>query len=195
MKCTACAKDLPRKEAMYTKEREPYCSNPFNCNDLHPNSVKNIIARGGAVTLYTEDQIELDMLQKLNLSPEMKARITTVATKPQSIRLNRQDLAYYVLQLQENHNMSSISEAVRYCVNYTMDHQPIETVPKPTIDPNVPLDEPESIVEVTKGVHGALTGEPIRIPDMPKSINVDWSKVELPVKPEPKEEEEEIMEF
>jgi hypothetical protein len=82
-----------------------------------------------------------------------------------------------------------------------MDHQPIETVSKPTIDPDVPLDEPESIVEVTKGTSGALTG--IVIPDMPKSINVDWDEVdkdrkatsELIKKIVPDPDEEEIMEF
>jgi hypothetical protein len=155
MKCTACAKELSRKEAMFTKERDPFCPNPFNCESTnHPNSVTNIVARGGAVPLYTDEQIEFDMLKNLDLTPEMRDRIQKVATKPQSIRLNRQDIAYYLLKLQETYKMASISEAVRYCVNYTMENSPIET------------KEQKSIVEETKGTSGALTG--IVIPDIPQ---------------------------
>jgi hypothetical protein len=153
MKCAACNKELTRKEAMFTKERDPYCPNPFNCENMnHPNSVQNIVARGGAVTLYTDDQIESDMLKNLDLTPEMRDRIQKVATKPQSIRLNRQDIAYYLLKLQETHTMASISEAVRYCVNYTMEHAPIKDKEKPK-----PVEKP--IV-----VGGSLTG--IVIPDV-----------------------------
>jgi hypothetical protein len=77
-----------------------------------------------------------------------------------------------------------------------MDHQPIETkeeVPEPTIG--------EHVSEVLKPTAVKLTSEPIKIPDMPKSINVDWSKVKVPERdpisnPVPiDEEEEEIMEF
>jgi hypothetical protein len=154
MNCTACNKSLTRKEAMFTKEREPYCPNPFNCENMdHPNSVQNIVSRGGAVTLYTDEQIEVDMLENLDLTPEMRDRIQKVATKPQSIRLNRQDIAYYLLKLQETHKMASISEAVRYCVNYTMEHAPIADKPKPVEKPIV--------------VGGSLTG--IVIPDIPKT--------------------------
>jgi hypothetical protein len=132
MKCAACNKELTRKEAMFTKERDPYCPNPFNCESTnHPNSVTNIVNRGGAVSLYTDDQIESDMLKNLDLTPEMRDRIQKVATKPQSIRLNRQDIAYYLLKLQETHKMASISEAVRYCVNFAMENSPItEEKPK-----------------------------------------------------------------
>jgi hypothetical protein len=154
MKCAACNKELTRKEAMFTKEREPYCPNPFECEHMdHPNSVQNIVARGGAVTLFTDEQVQVDTIKNLNVSPEMMERIQKVATKPQSIRLNRQDISYYLLKLQETQKMASISEAVRYCVNYTMEHAPIEDKPLPPI------------VEQTKGVHGALTG--IVIPDIP----------------------------
>jgi hypothetical protein len=180
MNCTACNKTLSRKEAMFTKDREPYCPNPFTCNDMHPNSVKNIVSRGGAVTLYTDEQIELDMLKNLDLTSEMRDRIQKVATKPQSIRLNRQDIAYYLLKLQETHKMASISEAVRYCVNFAMENSPIE---EPKKVKHVIVSQPQS------------EGIKIVIPDIPKSVNVDWNKVELPETPapgfsEPEEEDE-----
>jgi hypothetical protein len=79
-----------------------------------------------------------------------------------------------------------------------MDHQPIETkeeVPEPTIG--------EHVSEVLKPTAVKLTSEPITIPDMPKSINVDWDEVdkdrkatsELIKKIVPNPDEEEIMEF
>lgn len=126
MKCTACQKELSKKEVMFTEERNPYCANPFTCNDNHPNSVKNIVARGGAVDLYTEDELEVNLFDKLNVSDEMKERIEKVATKPQSIRLSKIEIAHYLLMLQDQKEFSSISEAVRYCVTRTMEAEPIE---------------------------------------------------------------------
>ena len=169
MKCTACAKELSRKEAMFTKERDPYCPNPFNCESInHPNSVKNIVARGGAVPLYTDEQIEFDMLKNLDLTPEMRDRIQKVATKPQSIRLNRQDIAYYLLKLQETHKMASISEAVRYCVNFAMENSPIET--KEETAPTKVLNSTATQIEGKPVYHHpsvtSLTG--IVVPDVPQ---------------------------
>jgi hypothetical protein len=163
MRCTACAKELSRKEAMFTKERDPYCPNPFNCESTnHPNSVTNIVNRGGAVPLYTDEQIEFDMLKNLDLTPEMRDRIQKVATKPQSIRLNRQDIAYYLLKLQETHKMASISEAVRYCVNFAMENSPIETTPTKVLNSTATQIEGEPVYHHPSGLTGIV------IPDVPK---------------------------
>jgi hypothetical protein len=191
MKCAACGKERERKHMMFTKDQSAYCPNPFECkHDLHPNSVKNIVNRGGSVDLLTMEEIDKDVLKNLNLTPEMRDRIQKVATKPQSIRLNRQDIAYYLLKLQETHNMASISEAVRYCVNYAMENAPIETKKNEMFVVNQPNES--SLVEQTKGVHGALTG--IVIPNIPKSVNVDWDNLP-PLEPKKEEEEEEEFTF
>lgn len=140
MNCTACNKELMKKEPLYTEERLPYCPNPFSCNENHPNSPKNIIERLGAVKMFSEDELEQNIFETLDVSKEMKERIMKVATKPQSIRLSKVDVAYYVLKLQEEKELSSISEAVRYCIEIAMGVEPIDaameglSVPEPNED-------------------------------------------------------------
>lgn len=133
MKCHACSRELSRKEVLYTKDRLPYCNNPMVCNDDHPNSVKNILARGGAAQMFTEDELESNIFETLNVSAEMKDRIMKIATKPQSIRLSKVDIAYYLIMLQDKHDMSSLSEAIRHCVHVAMNVEPMDEIPAPAV--------------------------------------------------------------
>ena len=175
MKCTACGKEHTKKEIVFTEDRLPYCKNPFECNDDHPNSVKNIVARGGAVQMFTEEELEENMIDTLDVPDELRERIVKLAGKPQSIRLSKLDIAHYLIMLQETRELASISEAVRYCVTLAMRVDPIK---------------PEDIAKLEPAKESVkLTGEPITIPDIPKSVNVDWSKVEA-APAEPKEDDE-----
>lgn len=199
MKCTACNKDLNKKEIVYTEDRQPYCQNPFTCNDDHPNSVKNILARGGAANLYTEDELENNIFERLNITPEMKERILRVATKPQSIRLSKYEIAHYLLAKQDEKDLSSISEAVRYCVQLAMEMEPIGSPRSIQVRP-APEPELQVFQEAAEKSAEELQEEAkqkITIPDMPKSINVDWDN--LPplerdpiTNPEPIEDEDEM---
>lgn len=152
MKCTACGKELTRKEALYTEDKLPYCPNPFACSERHPNSVPNIVERKGAVKMFTEEELEINTFDNLNVSDEMRKRIMKVATKPQSIRLFKVDIAYYVLQLQESKGLSSISEAVRYCIEQTMEREPLDNTPAyvedessdNTMETEITFDEPKA---------------------------------------------------
>lgn len=135
MKCTACHKELIKKETLYTEDKQPYCINPYTCNDDHPNSIKNVLARQGAVRMLTEEELESVTFQSLNVSDEMKERITKVATKPQSIRLSKLEIAHYLIQLQEQKEFSSLSECIRYCVSETMKLHPIDgSEPTPVVE-------------------------------------------------------------
>lgn len=173
MKCTACHKEHTKKEVIYTDTKVPYCANPFTCNDDHPNSVKNIVARGGAIQMFTEDELESNLFATMNVTPEMKERIMKIATKPQSIRLSKLEIAHYLILLQESKGLASISEAVRYCVTKTMVAEPIK------------YEAPEPEPEVLK-----LGSEMIEIPIIPNSVNVDWNTVK-----EPEKEKEEEFTF
>ena len=126
MKCSACGRGLTKKDVLYTEDRRPFCRNPLECNDGHPNSAKNIIERQGTVQMYTEEELERDILESLEISDEMKERIVKLAVKPQSIRLSRVDIAYYVLKLQEQKGLSSLSEAIRYCIRLAMQVEPMK---------------------------------------------------------------------
>lgn len=126
MKCSACGRELSKKDVLYTEDRRPFCRNPFDCNDDHPNSAKNIIERSGAVQMYSEEELERNVFDSLHVSDELRERIMKVATKPQSIRLSKVDIAYYVLWLQERKGFSSLSEAIRYCIQLAMQVEPME---------------------------------------------------------------------
>lgn len=178
MKCTACEKELNKKETVFTEDRKPYCSNPFNCNDKNPNSVANIVARGGAIKMYTEEQLENSRFDLLKVSPELKERIRKVATKPQSIRLSI-DNAHYLVLLQETEGFNSISEAVRYCIDKAEGQRPVEIK---DYNENRGEEQPVELQDL--------------IPVIPKSVNVNWDDVEKnkgEIKyPLPTEDEEEF---
>lgn len=166
MKCLACHKELGKKEVVFTEDKHPYCINPFACSNTHPNSVANIVARGGAIKMLSEEELENNLFNRTDISDEMKDRIMKVATKPQSIRLSKYEIAHYLLQLQEVKELSSISEAVRYCVNLAMEMEPIRTEQETTMekefktfiktgelrDPITNPVPPSEVHEVRKGV-------------------------------------------
>lgn len=184
MKCLACGKEGTKKEILLTEDKQPYCANPFTCNEYHPNSVQNIVERAGAVKMFTEDELEENIFDKLDVSDEMKERIMKIATKPQSIRLTKLEIAHYLIALQDQReDINSISEAVRYCVNVAMEVSPLQ----PTTKPDIPL--------VTERVPADIVvEEPVikfTVPDIPKSVNVDWNKVEKVEEPKPEVNEEE----
>ena len=151
MKCVACSKELTKKEALYTKDRQAYCVNPFACTDAHPNSTANILKRQGAVTLYTEDQLESTIFESLNVPEHIKERIVKVATKPQSVRLSKIDIAYYLVALQETKGFSSLAEAIRYCVDIAMEQEPILGIERKEKPATLP-EKPSGIVAVVPEV-------------------------------------------
>jgi hypothetical protein len=210
MRCTACDKELNKKEVVYTEDNKAYCPNPFQCNENHPNSVQNILARGAAVKLYTEDELEENIFDRLHITEAMKDRILKVATKPQSIRLSKYDVAHYLLALQEEEDMTSISEAVRFCVHLAMRVRPLdrngEIIPQQPKGEPTPEPEPIEVIKVIEAKPTTLeevqakaaksiaksNGIKFVVPDVPKSVNVDWSKVEKAPVEEKKDEEEEF---
>lgn len=155
MKCTACDKELIKKDTVFTEGKAPFCNNPFECNDMHPNSAAAIVSRGGAIKMYSEADLDNVLFSNLNVPEKTKERIIKVATKPQSIRLSKMDIASYLVQLQEEHEMASLSEAIRYCVNIAMqvapnpihENRPERIEPSTFVVNNEPTPEPEPEVE------------------------------------------------
>jgi hypothetical protein len=177
MKCVACQKELTKKDLLFTEDKEAVCVNPFTCTDEHPNSVKNIIARGNAVRLFNESELEDNTFEKLNVSDEMKAKIMKVSTKPQSIRLSKIPIAHYVVaKMEENPELNSISEVVRHCVEIAMTVEPltgnIPTRPNRHEIREAVLAKAQAIESGTSGLTGIV------IPDIPKSLNVDWNDID-----------------
>lgn len=150
MKCIACSKEQSKKDLLFDENHNPYCINPFTCNELHPNSVRNIVERGGAIKLYTEEELEKTAFERLDVPEEIKDRIRKIADKPQSIRLSKIDIAYYLIRLQEAKGLNSLSETIRYCVAKTMEVEPLnaeqEVKPEPQLE-----DEPVKDIVVSIG--------------------------------------------
>jgi hypothetical protein len=167
MKCVACSKELGTKEVLYTEDKQAYCSNPFTCNDEHPNSVSNIVARSAAVKMFTEDEIRMNFFDMNNIPEDMKNRVIKIATKPQSIRLSQFDIAYYLIALQEQKGLSSLGESVRYCIQLAMDAEPIETRQE---SPAVTHNDVK-VTELSDGIRFVVP-----VPEIPKTVNVDWDK-------------------
>jgi hypothetical protein len=118
--------------------------------------------------MFTEDELELNFFDMNGISEEMKERIMKVATKPQSIRLSKFDIAHYLLELQDKRGLASISEAVRYCVLYTKKNMPIDAA-----DDGIEVPQDESSEYVDMGT----VPPSIKVPVVPKSVNVDWSNL------------------
>lgn len=156
MKCHACGKEQSKKELLYTEEHQAYCVNPFTCNELHPNSVKNIVERGGAVKLYTEEELEKTAFERLDVPDEVKDRIRKIADKPQSIRLSKTDIAYYLIRLQEAKGLNSLSETIRYCVAKTMEVEPLDGSKQ-----QAAAVEPEPEPEPAKGIVVSIGNKPV----------------------------------
>lgn len=162
MKCTACGKELTKKEILYTEDKIPYHANPFECGHaLHPNSVENIVARGGAVKLYTEDELEKTAYQRLDVSDEIKSQIEKIISKPQSIRLMSVDLAYYLIQLQIHRGLPNLAEAVRYCIRQTLETHPIDAIEENLELPEDP--EQESELESKPVIKFTVPDEPAKV--------------------------------
>lgn len=159
MQCTACSKEYTKKEIVYSTERLPYCPNPFVCNEDHPNSPDNIVARGGAVKMFTESELEDNTFEMLEVSDAMKERIMKIATKPQSIRLSKLDIAHYLIMLQETRNLASISEAVRHCVSLAIKFEPIDDANY--VEPEI--EEMNEVLEYEKQVTPEPKEEGIKI--------------------------------
>ena len=181
MKCSACNKERNKKEIVYTKDKLPYCSNPFTCGDNHPNSTKNILTRQSDIKMYTESELDTVLFEVLNVPEEIKERVKKIASKPQSIRLNKNDVAYYLTMLQETKGFSSLSEAVRYCVTLASETEPIKGVFPPQAN-----FVASNFEEKPKALR--LGEDTIEIPLVPSSVNVDWDNLEA--EPEATEEDE-----
>lgn len=195
MKCVACGKEMTKKDLLYTEGRELVCVNPFTCTEHHPNSVQNILARGAAVRLFNEEELETNTLENLNVSDEMKKRIITVVTKPQSIRLSKLPIAHYIVaKMDESPDLNSISEAVRHCIELAMAVEPLsdksgnESIEKSRKEQRqasreAALKRAQELEAHSEETSKALTG--IVVPDIPKSLNVDWDEIKKQREAEP----------
>lgn len=118
--CAACGAHRRRKTILYDpRTLEAYCHTPYICNEEHPNSTKNLLQRGSELELVTYEDAQqlLKAALEANLSVGTEAdQVRRMVLAPTSIRISDPDLAKFLLDLKKEEGLSSISDAIRYCV-------------------------------------------------------------------------------
>jgi lipid II:glycine glycyltransferase (peptidoglycan interpeptide bridge formation enzyme) len=104
----------------------PFCDNPWVCNDEHPNSPKNLIARGGELELIELEEAELKFNQQIVLNqpdPEIAQKIRKMVKNPTTVRISDPRTAEFVLELQKKFGFGSVAEAIRYCIETVRENE------------------------------------------------------------------------
>ena len=125
--CAACGKERKTKYLRYDAETfKPYCENPYICNDLHPNSVKNLITNQTEIGLLTYEQASEGYKAYLMSSynnGDVVSRIQAILTKPSNIRVQDPEMAKFLVEFQDEQGLKTLSETIRYCVQVVKDNK------------------------------------------------------------------------
>lgn len=125
--CSACGKERKKKGVLYHPETfMPFCDNPWVCNDEHPNSPKNLIARGVELELIHLEEAELKFNQQVVLNqpdPEIAQKIRKMVKNPTTVRIGDPRTAEFILELQKKFGFGSVAEAIRYCIETVRENE------------------------------------------------------------------------
>lgn len=127
--CAACGKERKSKALRYdTTTFNPYCENPYICNEEHPNSVKNLIANQRESKLINHDEaVEAyrKHLSSVYEDSDIVHKIHRMLTSPITVRVQKPEMAQFLIDLQVEKGVESLSEAIRYCVEVMMENKGI----------------------------------------------------------------------
>lgn len=123
--CTACGTERKKKGAILyrTTDFMPFCNSPYFCNDDHPHSPKNTHLAGvegreidTLVDFETASGLYSQWLDRHHSDPSKIQKVKNMITRPISIRIASPELAMFILELQDEFNIGSVSDTIRYCV-------------------------------------------------------------------------------
>ncbi len=125
--CKACGTERKKKGIMYDPaDFMPYCDNPYICNDEHPNSPKNLIARGTEMQLipFEEAQEKFQVWLTLNHpDKEIAEKIKRMVKNPTTVRIGSPDLAQFIIETQNKFAFNSVADTIRYFIQLAMDNE------------------------------------------------------------------------
>lgn len=125
--CAACGKERKSKALRYdTTDFNPYCENPYICNEDHPNSVKNLIAKQRETKLIDHDEAVEAYRKHLSAvyeDSDIVQKIHRMLTSPVTVRVQKPEMAKFLVEFQKEHNIDSLSEAIRHCVEVMMENK------------------------------------------------------------------------
>lgn len=130
--CTVCNENRKRKGILYHPETFlPYCANPFDCNEDHPNSPDNVAKRAiehGSVEAgkmnmlpFDEAEVQFQIWLETHHDAEEAERIRRMTTRPVTFRVGNYEIAEFLLKYQDAVGAKSVSDVVRYCIEQMMD--------------------------------------------------------------------------
>jgi hypothetical protein len=126
--CSACGRERSKTKSILfdPKTLQPYCESPYICNTEHPNSIPNLLDRGAELKLIPLSEAQKlfkEHLIKTVGDPTKIARIRSMVDKLMTIRIGDPGLATFILELQSAYKLSSVSDAIRYCIQTMKDNQ------------------------------------------------------------------------
>lgn len=119
--CSACGRERSKTKSILFDPNTlyPYCESPYICSSDHPNAPANLLKRGAELKLIPLSEAQKlfkEYLIKTVGDPEKILRIRNMVDKPMTIRIGDPELARFILELQDMYQMSSVSDAIRYCI-------------------------------------------------------------------------------
>lgn len=115
--CSACGQSRKKKSLVFDKNFKPFCSSHWVCNDKHPNHPSQR-EEYGHVTLMTYDEMQEERADAITESEYDIFK--NFMTKPFSVRIQDLQTVLFLRDLQHKQNLSSYSEAIRYCISVVM---------------------------------------------------------------------------
>lgn len=159
-KCAACGTERQIKKVMYHPESlEPYCESPYKCNDDHPNSPKNIIARSEYLVMLPFEEAQKRFLAWLKLNhPDLEEteRIRKMCSFPISIRITDVAMAQFLLSLEKKMEFKSMSNTIKYCIESLMNAKDGYYTEKRQIQEKI--REQKKTEEIVQSVENVLNG-------------------------------------
>lgn len=127
--CTACRMTRKKKSLLYDAATlKPYCLHPYMCNENHPNHPVALVQRGSEYKMYPYDEARERYIKATGRMPELVDAESIedyerVLSKILSLRITAPEHAALLVELMhdEKLHIDSISDAIRHCIDFTLD--------------------------------------------------------------------------
>jgi hypothetical protein len=129
--CTVCGKNRKFKSLMYDHELRPYCVNPLQCSEHHPNSHSNCKQRGTFLNLLTYEEASHTQRERFTHTYEETAHqsgkrirnvdLSTLATGTVTFRTKSEAQADYIAYIMAKIGSNAISTVMQYILQGAMD--------------------------------------------------------------------------
>lgn len=129
--CTTCGKGRKFKTLLYDQELRPYCMNPLQCTQNHPNSQQNCKARGTYLELISyEEALDIQRGRFVHTYEETANQngkrirnvdLSTLSHGTVTFRTKSEAQADYIAYIMAKIGTNAISTAMQYIMQQQMD--------------------------------------------------------------------------